>query len=306
MNGVIPPPLFPEQTGGDEQFKTNAADGKNTRGCALLLGGFDGLHKGHERLLSAAKQSGLPVAAICISGGKGVPLFTNTERNAVFFNNGISAVYPLIYDKIRNVTAREFAREVRDKIAPARCFCGEDFRFGAGGKADGRDFEAFSGVPVSEIPVLKDEKTGEKIGSEQIKSLLAAGDVQAADALLSGGFFLTGEVIKDRGVGRTIGYPTANIRYPEGKFVIKRGVYETAATIAGKEYKGITNFGARPTFFNDAVITETHFLNFSGDLYGATLTLYFKRFLREISAFKSAEELKMQLDYDKRRVINSD
>ena len=304
MNGVIPPPLFLGQWG--ENRKENGTDGKKTRGCALLLGGFDGLHKGHERLLSAAKQSGLPVAAICISGGKGAPLFTKTERNAVFYNNGIAAVYPLLYDEIRNVTAIEFAREVKEKIAPARCFCGEDFRFGAGGKADGRDFEAFSGVPVQTIPVLKDEKTGEKIGAERIKSLLAAGDVQAANALLSGDFFLTGEVIKDRGVGRTIGFPTANIRYPEGKFVIKRGVYETAATIDGKEYKGITNFGARPTFFNDAVITETHFLNFSGNLYGATLTLYFKRFLREISAFKGAEELKKQLDYDKRRVIDGD
>lgn len=272
----------------------------------MLLGGFDGLHKGHERLLSAAKQSGLPVAAICISGGKGAPLFTENERNAVFYNNGIFAVYPFVYDKIKNVSARVFAREVKEKIAPARCFCGEDFRFGAGGKASGSDFEAYTGVPVQTIPVLKDEKTGEKIGAEGIKALLAAGDVQAADALLSGDFFLTGEVIKDRGVGRTIGFPTANIRYPEGKFVIKRGVYETAATIAGKEFKGITNFGARPTFFNDAVITETHFLNFSGDLYGKTLTIYFKRFLRDISAFKSAEELKKQLDSDKRRVLSGD
>lgn len=272
----------------------------------MLLGGFDGLHKGHERLLSAAKQSGLPVAAICISGGKGAPLFTENERNAVFFKNGIFAVYPFVYDKIKNVPARVFAREVKEKIAPARCFCGEDFRFGAGGKASGSDFEAYTGVPVQTIPVLKDEKTGEKIGAEGIKALLAAGDVQAADALLSGDFFLTGEVIKDRGVGRTIGFPTANIRYPEGKFVIKRGVYETAATIAGKEFKGITNFGARPTFFNDAVITETHFLNFSGDLYGKTLTIYFKRFLRDISAFKSAEELKKQLDSDKRRVLSGD
>lgn len=301
MSGVLPDPLILRGAGGE----IYTADKKETRGCALLLGGFDGLHKGHERLLSAAKQSGLPVAAICISGGKGAPLFTNDERIAVFSENGIDAVYPLEYDKIKDVSAQDFARNVKEEIAPARCFCGEDFRFGAGGKADGRDFEAFSRVPVQIVPILKDEK-GDKIGAEQIKSLLAAGEMQAANAFLCGGFFLTGEVIKDRGVGRRIGFPTANIVYPEGKFVIKHGVYETAATIAGKEYKGITNFGARPTFLNDAVITETHFLNFSGDLYGRALTVRFIRFLREIRAFENAEELTGQLEYDKRRVLTGD
>ena len=301
MNGVIPPPLLLRQTGEEK----NEKKGGNKRGCALLLGGFDGLHKGHERLVSVAKQSGLPVAAICISGGKGAPLFTAGERKRVFYENGISAVYPLRYDEIKDVSAKEFAREVKEKIAPARCYCGEDFRFGAGGTADGRDFQAFSGVPVQTIPLLKDEK-GEKIGAEQIKLLLSCGNVRAANALLCGDFFLTGEVIKDRGVGRTIGFPTANIAYPAEKFRIKQGVYETAANIAGKEYKGITNFGARPTFFNDAVVTETYFLGFSGDLYGKTLTLRFKRFLREIRAFQSADELKNQLDYDKRRVETGD
>ncbi|MFR2944163.1 MAG: hypothetical protein ACLTKZ_03050, partial [Lachnospiraceae bacterium] len=114
-------------------------------GCALLLGGFDGLHKGHETLLAAAKQTGLKVAAIAITGGKGAPIYTEAERDYIFAENGISAVYPLKFAAIRDMSAAEFACAVRDEIAPEVCFCGEDFRFGSGGKANGDDFARLSG-----------------------------------------------------------------------------------------------------------------------------------------------------------------
>ena len=260
-------------------------------GCALLLGGFDGLHKGHETLLAAAKQTGLKVAAIAITGGKGAPIYTEAERDYIFAENGISAVYPLKFAAIRDMSAAEFACAVRDEIAPEVCFCGEDFRFGSGGKANGDDFARLSGVPVRVLPVLKDAATGEKNG-----------DVSAADKLLCGGFILTGEVKKDRGIGATIGFPTANIFYPEGKTELKKGVYETRAEVGGVTYKGITNFGSRPTFGNDTVVTETHLIGFRGNLYGKTLTVRFVRYLRDVAAFKNAEELTARLHADVKRV----
>lgn len=271
-------------------------------GCALLLGGFDGLHKGHETLLAAAKQTGLKVAAIAITGGKGAPIYTEAERDYIFAENGISAVYPLNFAAIRDMSAAEFACAVRDEIAPEVCFCGEDFRFGSGGKANGDDFARLSGVPVRVLPVLKDAATGEKIGAEHIKALLKNGDVSATDKLLCGGFILTGEVKKDRGIGATIGFPTANIFYPEGKTELKKGVYETRAEVGGITYKGITNFGSRPTFGNDTVVTETHLIGFRGNLYGKTLTVRFVRYLRDVAAFKNAEELTARLQADVKRV----
>lgn len=271
-------------------------------GCALLLGGFDGLHKGHETLLAAAKQTGLKVAAIAITGGKGAPIYTEAERDYIFAKNGISAVYPLEFAAIRDMSAAEFACAVRDEIAPEVCFCGEDFRFGSGGKANGDDFARLSGVPVRVLPVLKDAATGEKIGAEHIKALLKNGDVSATDKLLCGGFILTGEVKKDRGIGATIGFPTANIFYPEGKTELKKGVYETRAEVGGVTYKGITNFGSRPTFGNDTVVTETHLIGFRGNLYGKTLTVRFVRYLRDVAAFKNAEELTARLHADVKRV----
>lgn len=275
------------------------------RGCALLLGGFDGFHVGHETLIDAAKSTGLPVVAMTICEGKGRPLFTKEERMNVFGDCGISRAYPLLFSRIKDVSARDFACGIVSATHAIRAFCGEDFRFGAGGAASGADFERFTGVPVSVCP-LKTDETGEKIGSERIKGLLSRGDVSAARRLLVGGFFLCGEVVKDRGVGRTIGFPTANIRCPEGKYPLKHGVYETSAVIDGKEYRGVTNFGARPTFGVLSVVTETHFIGYTGDLYGKTLTLRFIRFLRDVREFSDADALKIQLQSDVRRVKESD
>ena len=137
-------------TGGGEK----RAAGQKPSGRALLLGGFDGLHKGHETLLAAAKATGKEVAAIAISGGKGLPIYTESERNYIFAKSGISEVYPLDFAKIKDVSAAQFALAVKEKIAPAVCFCGEDFRFGAGGKASGEDFEKLSGIPVRALHVL--------------------------------------------------------------------------------------------------------------------------------------------------------
>lgn len=289
-----------------EKHVNEKAENIGSRGCALLLGGFDGLHKGHETLLSAAKKTGLPIAAITIEGGKGAPLYVGKERDEIFFRHGVDFVYPLEFSAIRNISAEAFAAAVKEKISPACCFCGEDFRFGAGGKADGADFGRYTGVPVHVLPLLKDEKTGEKIGAEKIKALLGEGKAEEANALLCDDFFLSGAVVKDRGIGREIGFPTANIFYPQGKFRLKNAVYETRAAIDGKEYKGITNFGSRPTFGNDTVVTETYFLGYSGNLYGKTLSIRFVRFLRDIKKFADAKALQSQLEYDKRRVQSGD
>ena len=128
------------------------------------------------------------------------------------------------------------------------------------------------------------------------------GKTEEAAALLGHPFFLTGEVVQDRQIGRTLNFPTANIVYPVGKYSLKTGVYETRVNVDGKLYKGITNYGARPTFNNDTVVTETYLDGFSGSLYGRRLKVEFVRFLREVKRFDGVEELKAQLTKDIRQV----
>jgi riboflavin kinase/FMN adenylyltransferase len=147
---------------------------------------------------------------------------------------------------------------------------------------------------------------GVKISSREIKTLLKEGNIQKANEMLSHAFFMTGIVKKDRQIGRTMNFPTANISYPKEKFPLKRGVYETRVSIDDKTYKGITNYGARPTFDDETVVTETHLDGFSGDLYGKELTIEFIKYLRDIQKFDSVAALKEQLTKDIRRVREND
>jgi riboflavin kinase/FMN adenylyltransferase len=143
---------------------------------------------------------------------------------------------------------------------------------------------------------------GEKVSSSHIKTLLGLGRIEAANKRLAHGFFLLGEVYEDRKIGRTMGFPTANIRYPKGKYPLKKGVYETRVTVDGKTYKGITNYGARPTFDDSTVVTETHLDGFCGELYGKKLKIEFLRYIRDIQKFENVEKLKEQLQKDVRQV----
>ena len=147
---------------------------------------------------------------------------------------------------------------------------------------------------------------GEKISSTKIKAHLASGQAEKANELLGEEFFLLGTVVRDRGVGRTLGFPTANIAYPKEKYPIKQGVYETRVCVDGKDYQAITNYGNRPTFQSDAIVTETYLDGFSGELYGKELKIRFIRRLREIKKFQTVEALRAQLKEDIRRVREND
>ncbi len=277
---------------------------KNTQGVAMLLGGFDGLHIGHRRLLSRAKESGLPVGVMTIVGGKEGNLFTFAEREEIFRKNSVDFVFELPFADIKNLTPTQFIRLLEKEFAPKLFVCGEDFRFGVGASGTPHTLQACKKIPVEVLSLV--EMGGEKISSRKIKSLLAEGKIEGANALLGEEFFLTGKVRKDRQIGRTIGFPTANIPYDKDKFPLKMGVYETKVEVDGKIYRGITNFGARPTFDDDNVTTETHLDNFQGDLYGKTLTVKFLRFLRGIEKFDGVEGLKAQLTKDIERIRNYD
>lgn len=278
---------------------------KDTENCAILLGGFDGLHIGHRALVERAKSFGVAIGAMTILGGKAEEgLFTLAERERIFREAGVSFLFAFTFSEIKDLTPQEFAVLLQEKWKPSVFVCGTDFRFGNGAKGTPKLLEETTRVRVETIePITVD---GTKVSSGHIKKLLADGKIAEANALLGEEFFLVGEVFPDRKIGRTIGFPTANIAYPQGKFPIKKGVYETVTRVDGREYKGITNFGARPTFDETTVVTETYLDGFSGDLYGRCLRVRFVRFLREITKFESAEALKKQLEKDVRRIREND
>ena len=111
---------------------------------------------------------------------------------------------------------------------------------------------------------------------------------------------------KGRNIGKTLGFPTANVAYPKDKFALKQGVYQTQGFVDGKWYHGITNYGSRPTFDNEEVLTETYLDGFDGDLYGKTIEIRFVRWLRGVQKFSSVDELREQLQKDIRSVRTND
>lgn len=274
-------------------------------GCVMLLGGFDGLHCGHQKLVERAKTYALPVGIMTIVGGKGREgLFTLAERERLFKEAGIDFVFEMEFSAIKNMSPETFAALLTREFPVQAFVCGDDFKFGKMAQGTPETLKQATRVRVEVVELVK--INGVKISSCDIKNYLQALKVEEANALLGRRFFLVGSVQKDRQIGRTLGFPTANIEYPQGKFSLKAGVYETRVTIDGKEYKGITNYGARPTFDNDTVWTETYLDGFDGDLYGKTLTVEFVRFLRNVEKFDSADSLKKQLQTDIRRVREND
>lgn len=269
--------------------------------CVFLLGGFDGLHVGHKKLLDQAKEYGLPVAAMTILGGKGEELFTLAERKAIFSAQGVSTVCAYTFDeRFRNTSPQDFLRSISDRFSVRAFVCGEDFRFGKGAVGTPETIREFTEKPVHALDVLT--RNGKKLGMTFVKTLIAEGRTEEANELLLQPFFLRGTVEEGRKVGRTLSFPTANIRYPQGKLSLKNGVYAVHAFLDGKKYLGIANKGACPTFGIMQEKVEAYFDGFCGNLYGKEIDVFFDRRLREIKKFSSKEELIEQLRRDKEMI----
>ena len=280
--------------------------------CALLLGGFDGLHLGHRVLLECAKKSGLPVGITSITGGKGKALFTQTEREYLFSQNGVRFVLEFPFtDDLKNTSAEEFLRGILGRLDVKLIVCGEDFRFGKDAAGTAELIGRLANCPVSIQKTVKylAEESGRtrKFSSSACKEFLKRGELSLLNACLysssedfyRGAYFIGGEVEHGRQVGRTYGFPTLNLSVPKNKLLPPDGVYGGVAATPEGNFQTIVNIGARPTFGVEERKIEAHLLDFSGDLYGAAVRVYPTRFLRPISRFTCAEALKEQLARDK-------
>lgn len=269
--------------------------------CALLLGGFDGLHSGHETLLARARKSGLPVALTTITGVKaGGEVFTLSEREALFEREGVAYLIVLSYEKIKDIAAHDFLRALFANVNAQAVFCGEDFTFGKNAAGTTELLRRSADIPVEVLPLKR--INGKKVSTSSVKRYLQEGDLLSANALLASKYFIRGEVEHGRQVGRRYGFPTANVTFSAEKSPLREGVYLGTVEADQKEYPSIINVGARPTFALAEKKVEAYLADFCGDLYGKTVTIYPEEFLRPIVRFENAERLKEQLQYDLTRL----
>ncbi len=274
------------------------------------VGVFDGVHIAHRRILdelkSMATRRSLPSAVFTIvypmeyyKGNFPGLLISPTER-AKILQDLVDEVYFLNLSEISDMPAEEFVEFLRD-FGVVGIVVGDDFRFGEGGRGDVellREFGAEMGIDVQVLEEL--ECDGDRVSSSRIRRLVMEGRMKEAARLLGRPFSISGKIYKDMGLGRKIGFPTANLdRGPEMLVVPKSGVYLSRVKFLGKVMFGVTNVGTRPTIGGEDIIKyETHILDFDGDIYGVFMEVELLEYMRREERFTSLEELKDAISKD--------
>ena len=289
----------------------NASDLKLTgqEHTVVTIGKFDGIHLGHQALIREAvaaagdhrKDGETMLVVVFAINTSATGLLTDRERRHILGEMGVDILVecPLTPDFIRT-EAETFIEEtlVRD-LHVRSVVTGKDFRFGYERRGDGALLSAcgekygFSYRIVPDIYV-----DGEKVSSSRIRESVQTGDMELAEKLLGYPYFVTGEIIHGRQVGRTIGVPTANLITDRSKLLPPNGVYYTKSDVSGKQYFGITNIGTKPTVDGHFIGVETWFFDCDEDLYGEDLHVELMHFARPERKFGSLEELRDQIRKD--------
>jgi riboflavin kinase / FMN adenylyltransferase len=286
------------------------------RNAVVAIGNFDGVHRGHQKLLAVAKQqaarTGKPFGIITFEPHPrsffkpSEPVFRLTPlhlkaRLAAML--GASFVLSLNFDKVLSeLEPQDFVQKYLDEhMSVAHVVTGYDFHFGKGRKGNpiilkqlGEQF----GFDVTIVEQVSDDGDGHSpFSSSSIRSALRHGHMTAAAKELGYHWCTMGEVVRGDQRGRTIGYPTANISLEKGVEPF-RGIYAVRVRWDGHERMGAGYFGDRPTFDTMRTFLEVYLLDFDGDLYGKTLMVDFIDLIRPDKRFASVEELKAQMALD--------
>ena len=291
------------------------------RGAAVSIGNFDGVHRGHQlvmqQLVSQAQAQGIsplvlvfePQPQEYFTPGKAPPRLTTLREKVVALRrSGIKDFVCLRFDQtLAGIEPEEFVRRYLVRALAARLLIvGDDFRFGRGRRGD---FALLESMSRSHGYALETMATfslhGSRVSSSRIRELLAAGDMAAANNLLGRPFNIIGRVIAGRQVGRTLGFPTANIDVHDRTPPL-RGVYSVQVEGLGPGLvNGVASIGTRPVFSGQRLLLEVFLFDWNTDIYGCRINVQFRRHLRPEQDFESVDELCAQMarDVEQARVI---
>ena len=274
---------------------------------AITIGKFEGLHLGHQLLLKevsdVAKNRGYKAVFIKIRM-PGKSILTREEEQR-FIKENYPAVSDIIcYDfnpEFASVSAEDFIKNILiKKFNVGYLAVGNDFRFGKNRQGDVKLLEKAGKENFFDVKVFdKLQVDGEIVSSTRIKEYLEAGDVSHAGKMMGRPFKLSGMVKGGKKLGRTLGYPTINLDFQETQILPGYGVYSSDIIIDGKNFKGITNIGIRPSIDDGNKPTvETFIYNFSDDVYGEIVDIIPTRFIRSERKFDSLDDLTNQIELD--------
>lgn len=287
----------------------------------VTSGTFDGVHLGHQKILKrlneVAQQSAgesvvitfypHPRSVVSIDN-QSVKLLTTLEEKAEFLQqNGVKHLLVIPFTReFSELSSEDFIQKILvDKIGTKKLVIGYDHRFGKNREGGFEYLKANSqkyGFEVEEIPRQDVEHIG--VSSSKIRKALAEGDVVAAQHFLGRNYVLSGIVVKGKQLGRTIGFPTANVQTnDENKLIPHTGVYAVKVKYNSATYGGMLNIGFRPTVDGTHQTTEVNIFDFDNEIYGENLTIEFIEKIRNEQKFNGLEELKAQIAKDKELIL---
>jgi riboflavin kinase/FMN adenylyltransferase len=286
----------------------------------VTIGTFDGVHLGHKKIIDliigSAKELNCESLvltffphprAVLQEGTEMKQLTTLDEKITLLENLGINHLVIHPFDKeFSRLTAEEFVQKVLvDTFNVKKIIIGHDHRFGRNRTANIDDLTAYGLKYGFEVAQISAEEINEvAISSTKIRTALEEGNISLANDYLGYKYSLTGTIVKGKQLGRTIGYPTANIAIEEDyKLIPNNGVYIAKCCVEGKAIFGMMNIGTRPTVEGITQTIEVHFFDFSQNLYGQTLTVSLLKRMRSEQKFESLDALKEQLARDKETAL---
>jgi len=286
----------------------------------LTLGTFDGVHKGHQKILKKLKHEAkkdnlksivltfFPHPRTVLNPDFNLKLInTIEERTRLFEKSEIDILITHPFDKnFSELSPDQFVKNILvNKLKIKKILIGYDHRFGKNRTAGFKDLKIFGlkyGFEVIEISV--EEKNKVSISSTKIRNSIIEGDIKTAKSYLGYDFSLKGEVVNGNAIGRTIGFPTANLNINQDyKLIPKNGVYLIRTILEGKKVYGMMNIGVKPTLKSKDTSIEVNLFEWGGDLYGKVIEVFILYYIREEKKFDSLIKLGNQIKLDKKTCI---
>lgn len=280
-----------------------------TTGSSVALGTFDGVHLGHAEIINhamrAAREQNLSPLIYTFSThpmalfGRQPALLMLDEARIAALKRFCAVAADDFTKDFAAMEPRDFVKMLVTRFSMRHAVAGFNYTFGKSGAGDTALLEALGkelGFTVDCVPPVLFEN--EPVSSTRIRAALGEGDVAKAALMLGRPYSLAGTIVPNKGIGRSIGYPTANLTGCAGLALPADGVYATHVGVFGKSYPGVTNVGCNPTVGGEKISVETYLIGFSGDLYGAQMSVSFVEKLRGEVKFENLKELRARIGRD--------
>lgn len=281
----------------------------------VAMGNFDGVHLAHKKLLSLKEKNRIsvltftPHPAIAMNRiDKDFLITTDYEKELFLKKLGIDNIVFLKFtEELSRMSALEFSKRVlKEKLSPEGVIVGYDHHFGKNREGTPEFLKENSESLGMEIIIKSEVRVnGESVSSTIIRELLREGKMKAVNKLLGHPYIVSGKVVEGGGLGRNLGYPTANIKpHSDYKLLPPNGVYSAVSGIDNKEYPTMLYIGKSPTYGENDTKIELHLLGFEGNLYSRVITANIYSYIREDKKFESQEELIQEINNDKKIIID--